>query len=260
MVPVDPPCFSRGDVVTSNPALVNCFRRQEGGPLPNMNPAKEYLKSRATKGLRSAVRQLQEEWRISRRHRRSVKKVPQVLHGPELKLNLGCGPNAKPGWLNIDLFNPSADLQLDLREHWPFPDGSVSYIYSEHVFEHFEFRDEVPHFLSESVRVLQAGGLFDVGVPDTDWPLHAYGDPDNHYWSFAKTILPDWCETQLDLINFHFRQCSEWGEHKYAWNEDSLARSLKKSGFSCVARRQFDPALDSEFRRPGTLYMRAVKP
>src|ERR1700730_14884034 len=66
-------------------------------PFSDMNTAKEYLKARATKGLRSAVRQLQEEWRISRRHRRSVKKVPQVLHGPELKLNLRCGPQAKPG-------------------------------------------------------------------------------------------------------------------------------------------------------------------
>jgi hypothetical protein len=225
-----------------------------------MKWAKDYLKSHTTKALRSAVRQVGREWRMSSRHWLSVTEVPRFLQGSPLKLNLGSGPNVKPGWLNIDLFDPRADLQLDLCEHWPFPDGGVSHIYSEHVFEHFEFHDEVPHFLSESLRVLQPGGLFDVGVPDAEWPLHAYGNPDDPYWRFAKTILPEWCETQLDLINYHFRQDREHGEHKYAWDEETLARSLERSGFTCVVRRQFDPSLDSEYRRTGTLYMRAIKP
>lgn len=194
------------------------------------------------------------------RHRRSTKKARQLLQSSPLKLNLGCGPNPKPGWVNIDLFAPTADLQLDLRGSWPFPDSSASYIYSEHVFEHFDFREEVPHFLSESLRVLQPAGVFDVGVPDTDWPLHAYGDPDHAYWPFAKAIHPDWCETQLDSINFHFRQCKEWGEHKYAWDAETLARTLKQAGFGRIVRREFDPNLDSESRRTGTLYMRAIKP
>jgi predicted SAM-dependent methyltransferase len=225
-----------------------------------MNAVKKYLKAHTTKALRGGVRQIGREWQLCVHHRLSVRKVHRFLQGLPLKLNLGCGPNARPGWLNIDLFEPGADLQLDLREDWPFPDGTVSHIYSEHVFEHFEFRKEVPHFLSESLRILQTGGLFDVGVPDTDWTLHAYGKPDHEYWPFARRILPEWCETQLDLINFHFRQCKEWGEHKYAWDEETLARSLKRSGFTREARREFDPTLDSESRKTGTLYMRAFKP
>jgi predicted SAM-dependent methyltransferase len=153
------------------------------------------------------------------------------------------------------------DLQLDLRENWPFPNGSVSYIYSEHVFEHFEFRKEVPHFLSEAFRVLHSGGgIFDVGVPDIQWVLQAYGHPEHEYWPLAKRKRPDWCETQLDFINFDFRQCTEWGEHKYAWDEETLRRSLERAGFRSATRRQFDSTLDSERRRTGTLYMRATKP
>ena len=107
---------------------------------------------------------------------------------------------------NIDLFDAHADLRLDLREKWPFGDATVSSVYSEHVFEHFELHREVAHFLSEAHRVLKPDGIFDVGVPDTEWPLRAYGNPDDPYWTFAKMVHPAWCETQLDHLNYHFRQ------------------------------------------------------
>src|SRR5215831_11145736 len=103
-----------------------------------MNPVKSYVKSRTTWAFRSAVRQIEKEWQLSLRHRRSLKKVPRLLQVAPLRLNLGCGTNVKQGWVNVDLFNPQADLQLDLRELWPFADNSVCHIYSEHVFEHFD--------------------------------------------------------------------------------------------------------------------------
>jgi predicted SAM-dependent methyltransferase len=220
---------------------------------------KDYVKAHTTKALRAAVRQVGWECRMSVRQWRELRKVPRFLQGSSLKLNLGCGSNVKRGWVNIDLFDPSADLHLDLRERWPFPDSSVCHIYSEHVFEHLDFLDEVPHFLSESLRVLHTEGLFEVGVPDTDWPLCAWRNSDHEYWRFARSILPKWCETRLDLINYHFRQDKLHGEHKYAWDEETLARSLRSSGFTRFERRSFDPTLDSELRRTGTLYMRAFK-
>jgi predicted SAM-dependent methyltransferase len=173
-----------------------------------------------------------------------------------LKLHLGCGPNRKAGWLNIDLFHEQADLPLDLREPWPFPDKSVVHIYSEHVFEHFEHDHEVPHFISESMRVLRAGGIFDVGVPDTEWPLRAYGNADDSYWSLAKSQHPKSCETHLDHLNYHFRQGNE---HKYAWDEETLKRTLIARGFVDVKRREFDPILDCDKRKAGTLYMTGIK-
>jgi predicted SAM-dependent methyltransferase len=197
------------------------------------------------------------EWGIYKRHRSALKKVAPFLRYPEKKLNLGCGPNLKPGWINIDLLDSGADLQLDLREQWPFADASISHIYSEHVFEHFEVREEVSHFLSEAYRVLRPGGLFEVGVPDTEWPLRAYGDPSDPYWRFAKTVHPEWCETQLDHINYHFRQGRQ---HKYAWDYETLARKLRQFDFTCITRREFDPNIDSESRKAGTLYLTAMKP
>jgi predicted SAM-dependent methyltransferase len=221
-----------------------------------LNPAKEFVKAHTSKGLFEALRSAKIEWGLFRLHRSELKKVGPFLQRPDKKLNLGCGPNRKPGWINIDLFDTRADLRLDLRERWPFADASVSHVYSEHVFEHFEIRQEVPHFLSEARRVLRPRGFFDVGVPDTEWPIRAYLDPGDPYWPYVGTIDPAWCETRLDHINYHFRQGTE---HKYAWDYETLARTLRSFGFADITRRKFDPTLDGDPSRIGTLYVTAVK-
>lgn len=217
---------------------------------------KSFLEAQVSKGFTAAVLTARHEWHTSRTHRASLKRVGLFSQISEKKLNLGSGRNPKLGWINIDLFDSHADLQLDLRERWPFADATISHIYSEHIFEHFEPCEEVAHFLAESLRVLRPGGLFDVGVPDTEWPLRAYGDPEDPYWLFSETWHPGWCETQLDHINYHFRQGTE---HKYAWDCETLAKVLGNSGFTKIVRRQFDAALDTEYRKRGTLYMRAAK-
>jgi predicted SAM-dependent methyltransferase len=218
---------------------------------------KNFLKARMSKGLVAAVRNGRAEWYISQRHKAGLKKIGPILKRRRNALNLGCGPHPKPEWINIDLFDSHADLQLDLRERWPFADASIAHIYSEHVFEHFEVHEEVSHFLSEAHRVLQPSGVLDVGVPDTEWPLQAYGNPDNPYWPFAKAVHPRWCETQMDHINYHFRQGTE---HKYAWDYETLAMVLRKFGFTEIIRRDFDASLDAETRKTGTLYVRAIQP
>jgi len=221
-----------------------------------MNAIRRYLRSHTTFAFRSSIHRVGKEWQMSRHHRAAVKQAPRFLENLPIQLNLGSGPNVKPGWLNIDLSHPKADLLLDLCEPWPFPDESVSFIYSEHALEHFEIHREVPHFLSESLRVLKAGGVFDVGVPDTAWPMRAYGNVNDGYWRLAKDWHPANCETQMDHINYHFRQGVE---HKFAWDEETLMRTFERHGLQNILRREFDPLLDTESRRAGTLYMRGNK-
>jgi len=163
----------------------------------------------------------------------------------------------KPGWINIDA-RKGVDLQLDLRERLPFPDNSVSFIYSEHFFEHLEYPGEASNFLTESLRILVPGGQFRVGVPDCEWPLIAYVQDHHPSFQFAQERwLPAYCDTKMHCINFLFRQGRE---HKYAYDYETLARILQQNGFVKVEKSEFDLGLDSEHRRDGTLYVNAFKP
>jgi predicted SAM-dependent methyltransferase len=71
-----------------------------------------------------------------------------------MRLNLGCGHNAAPGWVNVDyslgsrlrwipfsgkFFRQKWDrsiLVVDLRRALPWPDNSVDAIYCSHFLEH----------------------------------------------------------------------------------------------------------------------------
>lgn len=190
-------------------------------------------------------------------HQNGIKVASKKYGGKkELKLNLGCGHTHKPGWVNID-FYPDSDVNLDLREALPFDDDSCSSIYSEHFFEHISYPEETTVFLAESLRSMRSGGVFRVGVPDTEWCLTAYTDENSEYWKHAKNTWHPWCTTKLHHINFHFRQGQE---HKYAYDFETMKDVLEKAGFTNVTNSEFDPEKDSEVRRLGTLYVNCEKP
>jgi len=192
-----------------------------------------------------------------RMHRRGVRKAMRYKNATALKLHFGCGGNVKPGFVNIDL-SSAADLTLDLREPLPLATGSCSLIYSEHFLEHIEYPNDVRGLLRECYRVLQTGGIFSAGVPDTEWPLLEYaGRREEGYFELVKQRWhPAWCSTRLEHINFHFRQ---GGEHKFAYDFETLKSALEREGFSGVRRRETDPELDQCSWARGTLYVDAVK-
>jgi len=216
------------------------------------------LKGSLSAGLIAALRLVRSEIHLYRLHRAGVKRASAYSALTGLKLNIGCGANRKPGWVNIDLA-PNVDLSLDLRERIPLADGSARLIYSEHFFEHLDYPGDALRFLGECRRLLAPGGIFSVGVPDTEWPLAAYVGPDDKgYFALMqeKQWHPAWCHTRLDHINYHFRQD---GEHRYAYDFESLEHALAQTGFKLIRRREFDPDLDSKEREQGTLYVEATR-
>ncbi|MCP4629900.1 MAG: methyltransferase domain-containing protein [bacterium] len=216
---------------------------------------RKVIKAKTTASFRRALRDIAEEFRIQRLHHASLRRVNRYSRG-NLKLNVGCGKNLKHGWVNIDL-SRNADLQLDLREPLPFKAESASMIYSEHFFEHLEYPDQAFNFLGESLRVLQAGGLFSVGVPDTEWPIRSYADEDEEYFLIVRQRWhPEWCNTRMHNLNYHFRQGRE---HKYAYDFETLSQIMSEVGFVSIVTRPFNPSLDDERRNLGTLYLDANK-
>lgn len=207
-------------------------------------------------GLYAAIKNLSFEIELAVTTHQSLQQFKNRETAGSFKLNLGCGSNVKEGWLNVDMF-PPAELILDLREKLPFADNSCSMIYSEHFLEHLDYPGAAEVFLREALRVLRPGGLFSVGVPDTEWPLKEYQQVVvGGYYDCCKMWRHQWCTTHLDHINQHFR---EHGGHKFAYDYETLAKRLADAGFSGIRKREFDPDLDTEKRRLGTLYAEAVK-
>ena len=83
-------------------------------------------------------------------------------------LNLGCGERFHPDWINVDLSAArSGVVAHDLAKGIPFASESADVVYSAAVFEHIR-RSEAAKFLREIHRVLKAGGIVRIGIPDLE--------------------------------------------------------------------------------------------
>jgi len=84
-----------------------------------------------------------------------------MISGP-VKLNLGCGPDKMPGWINVD-FYAEADENVNLNSYpWPWETGSVDVVAMFHVLEHLEDRIQA---IREVHRILKDKGEFWLKVP-----------------------------------------------------------------------------------------------
>ncbi len=210
-------------------------------------------------GERAAMRALLAERGVASAHHQGLRQVKRQSLGRPSRLNLGCGRFPKEGFLNIDL-KPPADLTLDLREGLPFETNCCDLIFAEHCFEHFDHPEPISHLFRECFRVLKPGMTLQFSVPNTEWPLTDYGSgPDAPYFKVCQQLSwhPVECTTRLEHINYHFRQGTE---HRFAWDFETADKALRGAGFTDVRERAYDPSLDSERRRLGSLFMSARKP
>ncbi len=83
-----------------------------------------------------------------------------------LKLNLGCGKNKLPGYVNVDKFG-SPDVLHDLETvPWPWETSSVGEVVLHHVLEHLGVTpDRFFGVMKELYRVSAPGALIFIKVP-----------------------------------------------------------------------------------------------
>ncbi len=144
-----------------------------------------------------------------------------------MKLHLGCGPNYRAGWLNVDIDSSCADLLHDLRSPLPFESESVSHIYNEHFFEHLTLQEGAA-FLKECRRVLIKGGVLRISTPDLRWLIEQYVSGAVDEW---KDV--DWLPlTPCQLLNEGVRS---WG-HLFVYDQDELCVALSAAGFNEVRK------------------------
>lgn len=103
-----------------------------------------------------------------------------------MKLNIGCGRDYKPGWVNIDISHAvRAEAHIDIRIHelvdaddarGRIPDNSVDEIYISGVLEQIGENEHLIHALNECHRVLKPGSIMEVVVPNARFAI-AHQDP-----------------------------------------------------------------------------------
>ncbi len=194
--------------------------------------------------------------RAARRTQSFLKALPRT----GLRLNLGCGFTPFAGWVNLDgARNESVDVVWDLCRPLPFPSGSCTVVFSEHVIEHLP-RDAAFRLLQECLRVLEPGGVVRLSTPDVERYLRSYaGDGEFlHHPAFTEPM-----DTPLDRVNQMMR---ESGLHLWTYDAPSLMLLLQRAGFSRCVRQEFGQSLhpllenrDAESRAFESLYVEGVK-
>lgn len=160
------------------------------------------------------------------------------------KLQIGCGYNLLDGWLNTDLTYKKGEIGfLDASKTFPFENDSFDYIYSEHIFEHLNFKQEL-NMLTECFRILKPKGVMRLATPNMQFLFDLYLNPNDDInkeyidWSLEnflpkiKTVLEHTKGIEIYVINNFFR---DW-DHQIIHTEKSLFELLKTSGYKKIKR------------------------
>jgi predicted SAM-dependent methyltransferase len=143
-----------------------------------------------------------------------------------VRLHIGCGSRALPGWINIDQFAlPGVDRVLDVGQGLPFE--NVRAIYAEHFLEHLSLHEGLA-FLRACRRSLAGDGVLRISTPNLDWVVRT------HYhhgeWSNEEEALRDCVGMNRAFHGWH---------HQYLYNRSMLTAVLRCAAFADVTYHRY---------------------
>ena len=187
----------------------------------------------------------------ARARKRTKQRVSDLLsRGADIWLEIGSGRKyGTDGWVTMDV-ELECDLHADLRGGIPFPDSTVSRIYSSHLFEHLTYPDG-QRLMMEARRVLTEGGEFSICVPNARLYIDAYTSGKKLTSPFLGWTDALHGESAIDMVNYIAYMD---GHHRYMFDEESLLARLREAGFTDVRLRDFDPSVDSPGRDFESIY------
>ena len=159
-------------------------------------------------------------------------------------LNLGCGENINREWFNTDITFAiyGKHYYMNATKRYPFPDKSIDYIFSEHMFEHLKLTEAVK-MLKECRRVLKKNGVLRITLPCFEFLQDLYQHPEEYTDYIHKAtdssipevneILPGVYPPILVINNFY----RDWG-HQVIYDYKTLEMLLHKYGFTNIKRCQ----------------------
>jgi len=158
--------------------------------------------------------------------------------------------------------------QLDITEPLPFEDGSVEWVYAEHLIEHVPLLDAI-NWLAEVRRILAPGGLLRITTPDLRAYAAGYLAGDEKFFARHRRRLsmmrvgPPMPERRAFMVNQIFYLYG----HQWIYDHDELRYALAEAGYDLglVTAREFRAGLrqdvadlDTVFRSDETIYVEAT--
>lgn len=160
---------------------------------------------------------------------------------PAIKIDLGSGTKDMFGWVTVDLYGETANLQYDVRT-LEFRPESVTHLRSFHSIEHIT-REEGVSLLRRAYRWLSPGGTFQIESPcrarcekliknghHMDGGLGLLGGRGTKKL-FWKQSVAKWAAGEMDKKDLP-KLAKPGEEHLYVWSEAELTQAMKEVGFS----------------------------
>jgi len=192
-------------------------------------------------------------------------------------INIGAGLSGAPGWYNVDnsptiLLSriplarrllrlpewPSDVHRLDARKGLPFADQSVSYIYSSHTFEHFQWSESLT-VAKECFRVLKPGGTLRIVVPDLGLMVR-------HYLQSGAPLASHEFLQRLSLSHGIQDLLHPGANHSQMFDQKSLQHLFREAGFSSPEVKTFMDSripdisnIELEVRKNESLYVESQR-
>lgn len=170
-----------------------------------------------------------------------------------LRLNIGCGGQVLPGWVNIDI-SPTLGAIGGLVLHLPVGDDSAECAILFDVVEHLHPTREALRALKEIGRVLRPGGVLRVSTPDLRGLAHAYVRENMAGWGAAsQPAVYGAMPAALQFSAHAFGNLTDEGGgrylgHQVLYDEESLSLLLAEAGFREVQRQRPRESLSEAIR------------
>ena len=138
-----------------------------------------------------------------------------------IRLNLGCGDDVKPGWINVDTYNEAADVKSDVKS-FDCPDNSVDIVLASHIIEHLQF-SEAYDVLLKWKRMLKPGGKLIVETPDFLATCRDFVNADEAWrvQLYGQFFATPWIPGQV---------------HYFLYTETQLSGTLAQCGYRNIVR------------------------
>lgn len=148
---------------------------------------------------------------------------------PHKAIQLGCGENLLPGWVNTDVEPSYGVTFLDATQRWNISDNSLDYIFAEHLIEWLE-AEGIKDALHECFRTLKPGGMLRLTLFS---PEKIMKEPSvlTSYAQWWRQQVKDNIQTDdLFATNLFYRRMAKL----YVLDFESLRSLLSSIGFTSI--------------------------